>query len=1159
MIGPCTRQEDPAPRQRRWKGVASDDTGLRLFACEQGAPAGVSDLFDKSLYISTDYGITWTDVWQPQSATPPAIGPPYDNSMDWISVCSDSTGEKLGAITYDGSGAYSDDFGASWTYFVDLSGPTSLYGPRETSWNTIVSSSSGATKYACSALGPLKRWTLATNWDMITGITTPYPTGITWTEREPPPLPNPERRWKGVASDSTGDKLFACTQGNTAGADRSLYISDNSGSTWTNVWTVSTVTPFDSNMNWISACSDSDGSNLGALTFDSSGAFSIDRGGGWNYFTDLSSASPYGVTDTSYNTIASSGTGSTKYVCSAKGAVKISVNSGANWTMCAGVTVAYPAGASDPWTERLAGFPNPPERRWKGIASNDSGDQLIACEQGSLGAVAESNSNSLYTSADSGVTWQDVWQPRNAEATFSWAVAGDSTTQTWKQVASATSTTILWAAPGIGNLWSSTDAGVTWTEVTATATTPPLPANQDWRCISVNAAGTTIAAAAYGGNIWTSTDSGVNWVEATGGTPPPANQNWNCIALSGAFLCATIELGALWKSNAGYVSWADQSVSAGAPASADWRAISGDQNGFGAVAVAYNGEIWSSNAGVTSWSVYGGTPAGIQNWTGVAIRGQSLPSTVIACVEAGNLWLTTNYNVFAGTATWVELTGGGFPAPNLNWTSVAIAGDGTDMLATAGTDIWLSTNSGTTWQQSTPAAGGTSWSSTAINDDGSITYASRDGGTIWKGTLGAPIVGYDNSMGWVSVCSSTTGTNLGAITYDTSGAYSTDTGATWTYFTDLSSAPVWNLPETLWNTIVSSGDGSIMYACSAVGPIKKWTANNWIMCPGVELAYPTTISWNEKEAGTGPDPGRRWKGIASNSIGNQLIACEQGLASVPPSSSGANRSLYRSVDSGATWTDVFQPQSASEAAGPPYYDSMDWTSACSNAAGDNLGAVTGDASGAFSIDSGGSWTYFTDLSSSLYPYGVTDTSYNTIVSGSSGTTKYVCSRKGAIKKSLDSGLTWSLCSGVEIQLPPIDTTTWTDISLNVIGGGNPMGQDFVSVCSSSTGENLVAVSSTGGIPAPSVGITFPPPFYSVGYGIQGSWIADASLAYYDRASRIVRSDDTGQFVVRSAGKPRMVAWRGLLILVVTGRRLTSAARWRQGCSIISRSVHSAAM
>ena len=220
--------------------------------------------------------------------------------MDWISVCSDSTGENLGAITYDGSGAYSDDYGATWNYFVDLSGPTSVWGPRETSWNTIVSSSDGGVKYACSAKGPLKKWTSGTNWDMILGLTTsptnPYPAGIIWTERlAGDPVP-PERRWKGIASDTTGDKLFACTQGDVAGANHGLYISDDSGSIWKDTWTAGTLAPlpFESNMNWISACSSSDGENLGALTFDSSGAFSVNRGDNWTYFTDLSSASPYG-------------------------------------------------------------------------------------------------------------------------------------------------------------------------------------------------------------------------------------------------------------------------------------------------------------------------------------------------------------------------------------------------------------------------------------------------------------------------------------------------------------------------------------------------------------------------------------------------------------------------------------------------------------------------------------------------------------------------------------------------------------------------------------------------------------------------------------------------------------------------------------------------
>jgi hypothetical protein len=77
-----------------------------------------------------------------------------------------------------------------------------------------------------------------------------------------------------------------------------------------------------------------------------------------------------------------------------------------------------------------------------------------------------------------------------------------------------------------------------------------------------------------------------------------------------------------------------------------------------------------------------------------------------------------------------------------------------------------------------------------------------------------------------------------------------------------------------------------------------------------------------------------------------------------------------------------------------------------------------------------------------------------------------------------------------------------------------MGQKFKSVCSSSTGENVVAVTQDGGRP-PSGPAGLGLPFYSVGYGTQASWqLADIS----GMMGQIVRSDATGQYVVQIAGE-----------------------------------------
>ena len=167
----------PDPAKRRWKGIASDSTGDKLIACEQGSLGTVTDLCSNSLYVSGDSGVTWTNVWNPQTTSPGASPPPYDSSMNWTSVCSDSTGDNLGAISYDGSGAFSADGGSSWTLFNATVGAP-VYTLPDTSYNTIVSSKipDAAIKYACSLNGPIKKsHDSGATWTMCPGVTAEYP------------------------------------------------------------------------------------------------------------------------------------------------------------------------------------------------------------------------------------------------------------------------------------------------------------------------------------------------------------------------------------------------------------------------------------------------------------------------------------------------------------------------------------------------------------------------------------------------------------------------------------------------------------------------------------------------------------------------------------------------------------------------------------------------------------------------------------------------------------------------------------------------------------------------------------------------------------------------------------------------------------------------
>jgi hypothetical protein len=101
--------------------------------------------------------------------------------------------------------------------------------------------------------------------------------------------------------------------------------------------------------------------------------------------------------------------------------------------------------------------------------------------------VAGTNGGQLYTSTDSGITWT----PRE-------------NTQNWAGVASSADGSKLVGVANNGQIYTSIDSGLTWT---ARATV------RAWTCVASSSDGSKLVAGVDGGMIYTSTNSGVSWTE----------------------------------------------------------------------------------------------------------------------------------------------------------------------------------------------------------------------------------------------------------------------------------------------------------------------------------------------------------------------------------------------------------------------------------------------------------------------------------------------------------------------------------------------------------------------------------------------------------------------------------------------------------------------
>ncbi len=299
--------------------------------------------------------------------------------------------------------------------------------------------------------------------------------------------------------------------------------------------------------------------------------------------------------------------------------------------------------------------------------------------------------------------------------------------------------------------------------------------------------------------------------------------------------------------------------------------------------------------------------------------------------------------------------------PGGYWSGVASSADGTHLVAVGGAvygqlthtnNIYVSTNAGTSWMQTTAPA--LSWVSVASSADGrklaavaqGFIYTSADAGANWQSNQFPFFV-------WRSIASSADGSKLFAMTsaeYDPGRLYiSTNSGLTWV--SNSSPGSVWSIASSTDGSKLITGGYSLprlLYSSTNSGqtwvtnnaPTANWwsvasSANGAMLLAAAGGGYPDGHIYASTNSGatwnTNAVPLYDWKFVAMSADGTKMIAAAG-------ESSGKQKGpIYTSMDSGLTWISNNLPEQvwssvASSADGSTFFASS-WPSGTTNGPG----------------------------------------------------------------------------------------------------------------------------------------------------------------------------------------------------------------------------------
>ena len=187
--------------------------------------------------------------------------------------------------------------------------------------------------------------------------------------------------------------------------------------------------------------------------------------------------------------------------------------------------------------------------------------------------VAATFIGQIYTSTDSGVSWTARESTRN-----------------WYSVASSADGTKLVAVVYQGRIYTSTDSGVSWTA---------RESNQrGWSSVASSADGTKLVAATFQGQIYTSTDYGVNWSLATNSVRQTSNNGSSLAPVAMSSDGSTIIAGYRFGSAGGYVYTSRDFGVTWAPSLTDqnrqWFGVTSSADGSKLVVVGPGHQIYTS-------------------------------------------------------------------------------------------------------------------------------------------------------------------------------------------------------------------------------------------------------------------------------------------------------------------------------------------------------------------------------------------------------------------------------------------------------------------------------------------------------------------------------------------------------------------------------------